>query len=242
MLSYSFEFDNEALPSLEIDQDPSGDMAMGVGATVWDAGLILSRLLEWQSAHGEHAGNQNDIFASSLTDTISPGILWKPEKWKRIVELGSGTGLVGLVLAQLLVDHSIIIELTDRAGPLPLLRANKKKFEVKNHGAKVQILVRELDWTAIPVNMKSADLILVSDCVYDKTLFVPLLEVLNRLCHNDTMILIAYEKRDFETEAEFFKQLGDLFQFRHLHQNQFHEHWYSPDDIFVFCVRRRVGA
>ena len=58
--------------TLTIYQDPHGKLHGGCGATVWDAALTLSKALERQQLEG-----------------------------KRVLEIGAGTGLVGLVAAAL---------------------------------------------------------------------------------------------------------------------------------------------
>ena len=66
---------------------------MQIGATVWDCGLTLCKFAELQSVRF---------------------------KGKRIIEVGAGTGLVGLLLAKL--GASVLF--TDQPHALPLLAHN----------------------------------------------------------------------------------------------------------------------
>ena len=65
----------DAGPALRLDQQEVGD----VGGVVWDAALVLARYLEAR----EEAGKPSRL------------------KGSRVVELGSGTGAVGIVAAAL---------------------------------------------------------------------------------------------------------------------------------------------
>ena len=97
---------------LEIHMDPEGNWSAGCGATVWDSALSLSAYLE---------GDGIDV------------------KGKRVLEIGAGTGLVGLVCAVL----GATTILADHPRALPLLEHNAEE-NGKITGAVVEC--KPLEW------------------------------------------------------------------------------------------------
>ena len=93
-----YEFDANYITKLDIHQDPQGLWSGGIGATVWDAGLVLSKYFEANS--------------KTLIEN------------KSVLEIGSGTGLVGMVCAKLGAKSVLF---TDKDCAMPLL--NKNIFE-----------------------------------------------------------------------------------------------------------------
>jgi len=109
-----------------IHQDPSGKWAGGVGSTIWDAGIVLARYFEHQVNEG------SDCF-----EDVS------------ILELGSGTGLCGLVLAHL----GARITLTDRGMSMDLLKHNVQcsipysaRLAKNKDNKPPKVKLRELSW------------------------------------------------------------------------------------------------
>ncbi|KAB2051846.1 hypothetical protein ES319_A12G080200v1 [Gossypium barbadense] len=110
--------------SLSILQSPSSLGKPGVtGAVMWDSGVVLGKFLE-------HA--------------VDLGILVL--QGKKVVELGSGCGLVGCIAA-LLGAQVILTDLPDR------LRLLKKNVESNfRHGVRGSAAVKELTWGDDPDN------------------------------------------------------------------------------------------
>uniref|UniRef100_A0A2P2K560 Protein N-lysine methyltransferase METTL21A n=1 Tax=Rhizophora mucronata TaxID=61149 RepID=A0A2P2K560_RHIMU len=104
---------------LSIIQSPSSLSTPGVtGSVMWDSGVVLGKLLE-------HAVDSNMLFL----------------KGKKVIELGSGCGLVGCIAA-LLGAQVIVTDLPDR------LRLLKKNMEANlRHGDEGgSASVKELIW------------------------------------------------------------------------------------------------
>lgn len=112
------------LPTVVIEQDPGH-----VGGIVWDAEVVLAHHIA-------------DAFATSSATTSHDCTLphepktTKPLAGKRVIELGAGTGLAGLVCGLLGADHVVLTELPEALG---LLRRNAdrtlpQKSEVKGRG------------------------------------------------------------------------------------------------------------
>ncbi|KAJ8522958.1 hypothetical protein ONZ45_g510 [Pleurotus djamor] len=142
----------------------------GCGGITWPAGQVLAEYLV-------HKG----------TDAI---------KNKHIIELGSGTGLVGLVAGKL---GARTVHITDQ---IPLLDIMHRNVQLNNLSENVH--VSELDW-ALPVSdalsTPSPDLILAADCVYFEPAFPLLVNTLVNLTSTTTStgdtpeIWFCYKKR-----------------------------------------------
>ena len=111
---------------LRIWEDPRGTLAGGNGATCWDSALAFATAVT-------SSGDDNDSVAAT-TD------------WRglRVLELGSGVGLVALALA----CRGAHVVATERAIALPLLEKN-----VEANAALVErrggiLSSAALDWTA----------------------------------------------------------------------------------------------
>lgn len=112
---------------------------------------------------------------------------------KKVVEVGSGTGLVGIFVAQL----GAKVTLTDQRPALPLLAYNAK-------ANNVECVVRELDWGEKPsINKEDVDVIICSDCIYDEDLVEILAKTIAALARPDTEIYVAYQHRRKAVQQQF---------------------------------------
>ncbi|XP_026157995.1 protein N-lysine methyltransferase METTL21A [Mastacembelus armatus] len=153
---------------------------LGVAAVVWDAAVVMCMYLE----------------------------LGKVElKGKVAIELGAGTGLVGIVAALLGANVTI----TDREPALDFLSANvKTNLPPDLQGS---VVVSELTWgeslERYPAD--GFDLVLGADIVYLKDTFVPLLQTLEHLCSDTTVVLLACKIR-YERDTNFLYMLKQRFR------------------------------
>lgn len=154
----------------------------GIGFQVWNAAPVLCDYFVKTTAVG----------ADSL-------------RQRRVLELGSGTGLVGIVCAHLGYD----VTLTDMASVLPVLRLNADN---NSPAGLVGILrVQELHWgTDVRVSFPRArfDLVIGSDVTYFGHLHKPLLLTLLQLADESTEILLAHAHRhdEFESWLDMFEE------------------------------------
>ncbi|RUP52329.1 putative methyltransferase-domain-containing protein [Jimgerdemannia flammicorona] len=209
-----YVFEDEGIPPLNIHEDPVGVWAGGVGSTVWDAGLVLSKYLEKLSSEP----SQTMIKSRA-----------------RVIELGSGTGLVGLVFARCFPDAECIV-LTDKSASLPLLKKNLLENAVT--GSKTsRVVVEELDWEHTDLIGTALagpyDVVLLSDCLWYPPIYEPLVKSLSAVAGPSTIVILAYEKRDFDKEIEFFKMFSQKFAFKDVNSEEQNEQWQS-EDIFMF--------
>ncbi|KAJ4472180.1 putative methyltransferase-domain-containing protein [Lentinula aciculospora] len=167
--------DNNRLGQEPISINLRVDASPGCGGIVWPAGQILSNYL------------------------IRKGS--KFLQGKRIVELGSGTGLVGLIAAKLGGSR---VWITDQAPLLDIMQQNLSMNRLQHNCA-----VAELDWgTSIPATIPLPDVILAADCVYFEPAFPLLVRTLDALATENTQILFCYKKR---ADKRFFGVLKKRF-------------------------------
>ncbi|CAK5276061.1 unnamed protein product [Mycena citricolor] len=164
--------------ALTVSIDLALDASPGCGGIAWPAGEVLSRYL----------------------------VLRGPEfvKAKNVLELGSGTGLCGLVAAAM--GGKVVI--TDQAPLLPIMRDN---IELNRLSAACKVV--ELNWgEPIPEDIPTPDIVLAADCVYIESAFPLLVQTLSDLVANgDTQVLFCYKKRR-KADKRFFALLKKQFR------------------------------
>ncbi|KAJ2161205.1 Protein-lysine N-methyltransferase efm6 [Coemansia sp. RSA 552] len=200
-IEYTLEVAQSEAP-VRVLQDSAGTARCGVGSTVWDAGLVLAKYLERRTAEGlDLAG-------------------------KTVLELGAGTGIVGIALARMQPQCRVVV--TDKPELLPLLRRNIELSRVANARAEC------LDWTREEPLGAAPDMVLVSDGIWDRGLHGPLASTLARVASGaQTTTLLAYETREFAAEAEFMALWSRDFRFHDIKPAQQHPVMQS-EDIWLF--------
>ncbi|XP_029942095.1 protein N-lysine methyltransferase METTL21A [Salarias fasciatus] len=161
---------------------------LGVAAVVWDAAVVMCMYME----------------------------LGKVElKGKKVIELGAGTGLVGIVAAILGAQVTI----TDRLPALDLLSANvKSNLPADSPGSAS---VSELSWGEDLDRYPAGgfDLILGADIVYLEDTFRLLLRTLDHLSSGRTAVLLACKIR-YERDTNFLGMLEKTFTIEQVHYDQ----------------------
>ncbi|KAF8204866.1 putative methyltransferase-domain-containing protein [Pholiota molesta] len=154
------------------------DASPGCGGLAWPAGQILASYLVQKGP--EYFKNKN------------------------VLELGSGTGLVGLAIGAF--GFATTVWITDQAPLLPIMNRNilLNKLEERVH-------VAELNWGAsIPADIPRPDVIIAADCVYFEPAFPLLVQTLSDLAEASTEILFCYKKRR-KADKRFFGMLKKKF-------------------------------
>ncbi|GCB77252.1 EEF1A lysine methyltransferase 3-like [Scyliorhinus torazame] len=148
---------------------------LGVSAYVWDAGIALCRYLE----------KENISFTG-----------------KKVIELGSGTGIVG-ILATLLGGN---VTLTDQPQILHQIEHNisiNVPFACR-HRLNVRPLAWGEDHTKFPTDY---DFILGSDLVYSSVYYSSLIRTLHHLANPDTTIYLSSAFRKGNGSLSFHEVL-----------------------------------
>jgi len=131
---------------------------------------------------------------------------------KRLLELGAGTGLCGIVAANL----GATVVLTDKKFVMANMREN-----VIGNGLSLDdgsVLLEELEWGRnIKRFLKSFsgpdqafDYVICSDVAYHESLFKPLAKTLLDVASPTTTVILAHQIRDVD-ESMFFEYLDEAF-------------------------------
>lgn len=180
-----------------------------VAGVVWNAAKVFSQYLCTALADGQLAG-------------------------KRILELGAGTGLAGLMAARLGASEVV---LSDLPMALPLLRDI-----IALNGAEANVRAAELAWGPQGASDLAAlgrfDLVLATDCTY--TALAELKWTLDRLtdAQPDLLLYFCHERRWPETDARFEALICDEYDFDLVHKTSDED----TGEVIVFTLRRKVAA
>ncbi|KAF8845623.1 hypothetical protein BDN67DRAFT_961214 [Paxillus ammoniavirescens] len=150
-------------------------------------------------------------------------------KGRSILELGSGTGLVGLVAAALGGD----VWITDQAPLLDIMRAN-----VRLNHLESSIAISELNWgEALSSEIPRPDMILAADCVYFEPAFPLLVDTLSKLATERTEILFCYKKRR-KADKRFFTLLKKHFSWKEIEDDP-NAAKYNQEAISLLTLKRK---
>ncbi|EGW14427.1 Uncharacterized protein C14orf138-like [Cricetulus griseus] len=199
--------------ALRLQQYGSG----GVGCVVWDAAIVLSKYLETPafSGDGAHALSRRSV-----------------------LELGSGTGAVGLMAATLGAD----VVVTDLEELQDLLKMN---INMNKHLVTGSVQAKVLKWGEELEDLTSPDYILMADCIYYEESLEPLLKTLKELSGSETCIICCYEQRTMgknpEIEKKYFELLQLDFDFEEIPLDK-HDEEYRSEDIRIIYIKKKKSV
>ncbi|KAI8344119.1 putative methyltransferase-domain-containing protein [Chlamydoabsidia padenii] len=199
----------ERLGDVEIDlwQDISG----GCGGKTWEAAYVMIKYMLWKQA-------------------LSPGFL----AGKTILDLGSGTGLVGLAVAKGCQPSLAHMELTDQIPMMALLQDN---IQLNQLDSKVGASI--LNWGEPSDHI--VDIVFASDCVYLEVAFQPLVDTFITLTDNnkDIQIFITYRKRR-KADKRFFLLLKKQFRIIDIVEDP-ERSVYSRQGLYLYRLERKLN-
>ncbi|NXR76875.1 MT21A methyltransferase, partial [Pycnonotus jocosus] len=187
---------------------------LGVAAVVWDAAVVLCAYLE--------------VEGIDLRD-------------RSVIELGAGTGLLGIVVTllgtkepagvrALYSRRCAHVTITDRAAALEFLESNVQANLPPE--LRPRAVVKELTWgkdlDKFPPG--AFDFVLGADIVYLEETFVELLQTLEHLCSERTVILLSCRIR-YERDLKFLKMLRERFSVSEVHYD-------SSKDVHIYKAQR----
>ncbi|KAM6258981.1 protein N-lysine methyltransferase METTL21A isoform 2-T2 [Spheniscus humboldti] len=138
---------------------------------------------------------------------------------RSVIELGAGTGLLGIVAT-----------LLDRAAALEFLESNVQANLPSE--LRPRAVVKELTWGKDLGNFPPGafDFILGADIVYLEETFAELLQTLEYLCSEQTVILLSCRIR-YERDHKFLKMLRGRFSVYEVHYD-------SNKDVHIYKAQR----
>ncbi|CCF59739.1 hypothetical protein KAFR_0H03290 [Kazachstania africana CBS 2517] len=224
--SADLSFDGQLSPAMKIYEDGG---ASGCGGKVWIAGELLCEYLI------EKSDSENLLCDGSI---------------KNILELGSGTGLVGIcvgLMEKQRFHKDIKVSITDIGGLVPLMERNILLNKIAD-----ATVAKELMWgqqlpseymtTSVDGNcdnVSNVDLVVAADCVYAEKAFPLLEKILLDLtnCDNPPIILMAYRKRR-KADKRFFVRIRKNFDVIEIDDFSSHEK-YMKQRTHLFELKRK---
>lgn len=194
---------NSIASTLVIRQLPS----QGLSFQLWPAATTFVKLLD-----GYQLSNTDPLSAAITSVKSCPRL--------RILELGSGTGVVGIAAAAILGAD---VTVTDLPHVLPNLNFNVEVNSTVLAPRAGQVHVAALSWGEkedMEAVGREYDLIIGSDVVYHDNLYDPLLQTLRFLLLGDgeKVFLMAHLRR-WKKESGFFKKAKKYFQVELVHED-----------------------
>ncbi|KAI7860295.1 putative methyltransferase-domain-containing protein [Circinella umbellata] len=186
----------------------------GLAGKIWQAAYILQSYFSSDTQTEPKPSIPPEYFRNNSTSYSIP------TKPYRILELGAGTGYVGIWLAKMLRKPCEVI-ITDLEQILPLIQDNvNAHYEPVVEDDSATVRVERLHWgnskdTANILRDGPIDLIVISDCVYFPELFNILTATLVEICTSpETKIVIGYKCRSLEKESGFWQDyFGRYFEY-----------------------------
>ncbi|KZT29727.1 hypothetical protein NEOLEDRAFT_1153644 [Neolentinus lepideus HHB14362 ss-1] len=208
---------------LDADSQKDAIEKYGIAGRVWEAAYLMLSYMEGSPKH-----------------EFDPPFLAQNNRQNVVLELGSGTGILGVKLAQVLSPNDLVI-LTDLPDVCPLLRETIEKHNHRDapNPTSAGLMVRALPWgSSNHASRIASDLglsfvngvdyprhltrIICSDLVYFPELLAPLLRSLIELSsppfvpiasRHDLEIIISYKIRSLSKESPFWNAFGIWFTF-----------------------------
>lgn len=164
------------------------DMGIGIGGDKWPAA---------------------ELFCNVVTDPKYFGEFSQLINSKRTIELGSGTGLGGIIIDKLFEPAEVYV--TDLLSHVDHMEHNLKL----NNSDRCKAVV--LDWGNDSYKIGKFDVILAFECVYRATLYEPFVKTLRSLSNSETVIIMGMTRQFLQ--PKFFTLMSEYgFQYSLLPQ------------------------
>ncbi|CAB3235566.1 unnamed protein product [Arctia plantaginis] len=190
-----------------------------VNCVVWDASLVLAKYLETMCQH--------------KSDFLS-GI--------KVLELGSGLGVVGLTAATLGAQ----VTLTDLPEALPLLKLNINENKAKIGSMGGYAIAESLVWgESSAILFEEFDMIVLADCIYYEEAVDPLVETLKNFSNASShpVIYLTQELRDTKLQKSlwhsFYEKLINSFSVVKIPEEEQHSNYRSPDIVLLKLTKKQ---
>uniref|UniRef100_S4RP52 Valosin containing protein lysine (K) methyltransferase n=1 Tax=Petromyzon marinus TaxID=7757 RepID=S4RP52_PETMA len=191
-----------------------------VGCVVWDAAIVLAKYLETDAFRLRGGEGERSCL-----------------RGRRVLELGAGTGAVGLVAA----SCGAYVTLTDLPQFMDLIETN-----IKDNSAllKGRAQAKVLEWgKSIEEFLPHPDYILMADCIYYEQSLEPLVRTLGALSGPNTLVICCYEERTAGRnpliQSRFIQLIEQEFEVEKIPVEN-HDQEFCSDDINILHLRKNV--
>ena len=144
------------------------DMGVGIGGDKWPAAELFCTVV----SDKKHLGTFSSVFDG-----------------KRVIELGSGTGLGGgIVVDKLFMPFKVLV--TDLLSHVPHMDINWNLNPDANHCKAI-----ELDWGNGSYDIGVFDVVLAFECVFKPEMYEPFIKTLRNLSTHSTVVILGMTRQ-----------------------------------------------
>lgn len=200
------------------------DMNVGIGGETWPAADQFCSLISTEKHF--------DFFSNLFRN-------------KRIIEFGSGTGIVSILICQL-YQSVLQVVASDLLSHLPLIEKNissnvRSSVDSSDH-FEPKCIAKEYDWVNRPLDHVKYDIVLAFECVYREDLFIPLIESIDAVSHSNTIIFLGLTR--LFAKPCFFQLLTKyMFKYTMIPKNNFNSKYsneYESRDVALFVLHKQL--
>ncbi|KAF9929657.1 hypothetical protein FBU30_001386 [Linnemannia zychae] len=199
---------------------------------IWDSGVFMTKYLmlpdSWLSKYMQEQKDkkQNDKTlevsladlsvsnSTESTESSTPAATKTGPASKRVcLELGAGTGLVGIAVAVAFPELSVLSTDLDEALALMQQNVDANKALLPQNNMEVGFL----DWAEKDRQVEPVEILLLADVVYNELSHEWLLQTILDYSDDKTKVLLGYKFRH-EAEAMFFERAKEHFKIELVHE------------------------
>ncbi|KAJ5170464.1 uncharacterized protein N7500_003247 [Penicillium coprophilum] len=208
---------------------------------IWDAGLATVTYLHMICDNvKKSARNDSKKGTEPQIPALERVLSINRDEPLQVVELGAGCGIVGISLATMLPNCSVI--LTDLPEVEDIVTRNINATQLATMSS---LHYQNLDWDDPPDELCSRpiELILVSDCTYNADSLPALVSTLDRLVRTSPLaIILVALKRRHDSETVFFDLMTSAGFTAVQDSIEIPSQYDEVDEIEFYCYSRLTGG
>ncbi|KAI8604751.1 putative methyltransferase-domain-containing protein [Dissophora ornata] len=160
------------------------------------------------------SGIEATVTEATPASTASCSSSTRSQSRKRVcLELGAGTGLVGIAVAVAFPELSVLSTDLDEALALMQQNVDANQALLPNNNMEVGFL----DWAEKGRKVEPVEILLLADVVYNDLSHECLLQTILDYSDDRTKVLLGYKFRH-EAEQQFFERAKEYFDITNVHQ------------------------
>lgn len=213
-------------------QDPDPTEEFSFNYHVGDREIRLN--LTGYKADADQTWQSTGLTLWKASHTLNDYLVEHAQEWKgyRVLELGAGLGVCGILLDRLWNDPSATICITD--GDTQALSVLRQNIQRNNAYATC----RQLLWgkeMATSFDQQPYQVIMASDIIYAPSVLVPLWETIQELLDTQGLFVLAFAQRKVPVQLDHV--LKTSIDFGLAHKCILHD---SEQEIFLYEFRKKL--